>query len=186
MHATEAGLQRRRKSQGGHEILEAALTMALFFGFMFLIIDISMAVFIKGALQTAVEEGVRTGITETLLTGTSYLTDSIAKSVVNNSKGYLSTTKPTCLVNVQYYDPDANPPGYVTSLSSGHNTILIVSVNNRLYHPMGPILQGWGYNGQHYTAPMPLTLGAIATGAMQPCSNGACPAATNPSPPTCP
>ena len=33
--------------------------MGLFFGFMFLIIDISMAVFIKGALQTAVEEGVR-------------------------------------------------------------------------------------------------------------------------------
>jgi hypothetical protein len=186
MKSTELGLQRRRKSQGGHEILEAALTMVLFFGFMFLIIDISMAVFIKGALQTAVEEGVRTGITETVLTGTSYLTDSIAKSVVQNSKGYLSANKPTCQVNVQYYDPDANPPGYVTSLASGHNTILIVSVTDHLYHAMGPILQGWGYNGQGYTTPMPLNLGAIATGAMQPCSGGQCPAATNPSPPACP
>src|SRR5438105_3846046 len=75
MQSTEEGVRRRRKSQGGHEILETALTMALFFGFMFLIIDISMAVFIKGSLQTAVEEGVRTGITETLLSGTSYLSD---------------------------------------------------------------------------------------------------------------
>jgi len=186
MKATEAGLQRRRKSQGGHEILEAALTMALFFGFMFLIMDISMAVFIKGALQTAVEEGVRVGITETLVSGTSYLTDSIAKTVVQRSKGYLSTTKPTCVVNVQYYDPDANPPGYVTSVASGHNTILIVSVNNVRYSPMGPILQGWGYNGKKYSAPMPLNLAATATGVLQPCSNGQCPTATNPSPPACP
>jgi hypothetical protein len=160
--------------------------MVLFFGFMFLIIDISMAVFIKGALQTAVEEGVRTGVTETLVSGTTYLTDSIAKSVVQNSKGYLSTNKPTCLVNVQYFDPDASPPGYVTSIASGHNTILIVSVNNRRYNPMGPILQGWGYHGQGYSTPMPLMLGATATGALQPCSNGSCPPATNPSPPTCP
>lgn len=186
MNSTDAGLRRRRKSQGGHEILEASLSMVLFFGFMFLIIDISMAVFIKGGLQTAVEEGVRTGITETLVTGTSYLTDSIAKTVVQNSKGYLNTNKPTCVVNVQYYDPDANPPGYVTSLMSGHNTILIVSINNVRYAPMGPILQGWGYNGQKYSSPMPLNLAATATGAMQPCSNGQCPNATNPSPPTCP
>jgi hypothetical protein len=186
MQSTEVGLKRRQKSQGGHEILEAALTMALFFGFMFLIIDISMAVFIKNALQTAVEQGVRVGITETVISGTSYLTDSIATTVVQNSKGYLSTTKPTCLVNVQYYDPDANPPGYVTSINSGHNTILIVSINSYRYSPMGPILQGWGYNGQKYSSPMPLNLAATATGAMQPCSNGQCPTATNPSPPTCP
>jgi hypothetical protein len=160
--------------------------MALFFGFIFLIIDISMAVFIKGALQTAVEQGVRTGITETLVSGTNYLTDSIAKSVVQNSKGYLSTPKPTCAVSVQYYDPDANPPGYVTSVASGHNTIIVVSVNNFRYSPMGPILQGWGYYGQGYSSPMPLTLAATATGVMQPCSNGQCPTATNPSPPTCP
>jgi hypothetical protein len=50
MKSTEEGLRRRRKSQGGHEILEAALTMALFFGFMFLIMDISMAGFVKGSL----------------------------------------------------------------------------------------------------------------------------------------
>src|SRR6476661_7680310 len=98
MKSTENGYRRRRKSQGGHEILETALTMALFFGFIFLIMDISMAVFIKGSLQTAVEEGVRTGITETLLTGTTYLSDSIAKSVAQNSKGYVSTTKPLCSV----------------------------------------------------------------------------------------
>jgi len=160
--------------------------MVLFFGFMFLIIDISMAVFIKGALQSAVEAGVRTGVTETLVTGTSYLTDSIAKTVLQNSKGYLSSNKPTCLVTVQYYDPDANPPGYVTSIASGHNTILIVSVNSYRYSPMGPILQGWGYNGKKYSAPMPLNLAATATGAMQPCSNGSCPPATNPAPVTCP
>lgn len=186
MKSTEEGLRRRRKSQGGHEILEAALTMALFFGFMFLIMDISMAVFVKGSLQTAVEEGVRTGITETLLSGTNYLSDSIAKSVAQNSKGYVSTAKPLCSVTVQYFDPDADPPGYVTSIASGHNTILIVSVNNYKYSAMGPILQGWGYNGQTYSKPMPLNIGAVATGALQPCANGQCPSATNPAPPTCP
>jgi Flp pilus assembly protein TadG len=166
--------------------LETALTMALFFGFIFLIIDISMAVFIKGSLQTAVEAGVRTGVTETLLPGTSYLTDSIAQTVAQNSKGYVSTTKPTCSVTVQYYDPDGSPPGYVTALASGHNTVLIVSVNGYRYSAMGPILQGWGYNGRGYTAPMPLNIAATATGAVQPCTNGQCPPATNPSPPSCP
>jgi hypothetical protein len=186
MNSTTHGTQRRRRSERGNELLETSLTMVLFFGFLFLILDISMAVFIKGSLQTAVEAGVRTGVTETLLTGTSYLSDSIALSVAQNSKGYVSTTKPSCLVSVSYYDPDANPPGYVTSLASGHNTILIVSVNAYQYHAMGPILQGWGYNGKKYTSPMPLMISATATGALQPCSNGQCPGATNPSPPSCP
>lgn len=186
MKLSKGVTDRRRKSQSGQEFLETVLTMVLFFGFLFMILDISMAVFVKGSLQTAVEAGVRTGITESLLTGTNYLTDSIALSVAQNSKGYVSTTKPGCKVTVQYYDPDANPPGYVTSLASGHNTILIVSVNGYRYAPMGPILQGWGYNGQGYTAPMPLMLSATATGALQPCSNGQCPNATNPTTLTCP
>src|SRR5664279_5046112 len=89
MHTAKRGLARRRRPQGGNELLETSLTMVLFFGFLFLILDISMAVFIKGSLQTAVEQGVRTGITETVLTGTSYLTDSIALAVAQNSRGYV-------------------------------------------------------------------------------------------------
>ena len=155
--------------------MEATMTFVLFFGFLFLIMDISMAVFIRGDLQTAVEAGVRTGITETL-GGSQYLTDAIVATVATNSKGFLTQHAAQCTVQVQYYDPDANPPGYVTTLSSGHNTILIVSVNNYAYHPMGPILQG----------PEALSLSAVATGAMQPCPNGSCPATTNPSSPSCP
>ena len=67
MQTTEQALRLRRKSQGGNEILETALTLVLFFGFLFMILDILMAVFIKGSLQTPVEEVVRTGITETML-----------------------------------------------------------------------------------------------------------------------
>ena len=175
MKSAEFGLRRRGKGQKGAEALEATMTFVLFFGFLFLIMDISMAVFIRGDLQTAVEAGVRTGITENL-NGATYLSDAITTTVQQNSKGFLTTHTAQCTVQVQYYDPDANPPGYVTTLVSGHNTILLVSVNNYAYRPMGPILQG----------PKALNLSAVATGAMQPCPNGQCPAATNPVTPTCP
>jgi len=175
MKSPECGLQRRRKNQKGAEALEATMTFVLFFGFLFLIMDISMAVFIRGDLQTAAEAGVRTGVTENL-NGASYLSDAIVTSVQQNSKGFLTTHTAQCTVQVQYYDPDATPPAYVTSLTSGHNTILLVTVNNYTYKPMGPILQG----------PKALNLSAVATGAMQPCPNGQCPAATNPVAPACP
>ena len=175
MKSPEGGLERRRRTQKGAEALEATMTFVLFFGFLFLIMDISMAVFIRGDLQTAAEAGVRTGITENL-NGASYLSDAIVTTVAQNSKGFLSQHTAACTTQVQYYDPDANPPGYVTTLTSGHNTILLVTINNYTYRPMGPILQG----------PKALNLSAVATGAMQPCANGVCPAITNPLPPTCP
>ncbi len=155
--------------------MEATMTFVLFFGFIFLIMDLSMAVFIRGSLQTAVQAGVRAGITEQL-NGSTYLTDAIVTAVQQNSKGFLSRHVAQCTVSVQYYDADANPPGYVTSLTSGDNTILIVSVSNFAYRPMGPILQG----------PKPMNLSAVATGVMQPCQNGVCPSVNNPTPPTCP
>ncbi len=173
--SSERGIARRRRTQKGAEALEATLTFVLFFGFLFVILDISMAVFIRGDLQTAVEAGVRIGITESM-NGNTYLSDSIVNTVQANSKGFLTPHTAQCTVQVQYYDPDNNPPGYVTTLTSGHNTILLVSVNNYSYRPMGPILQG----------PKALSISAVATGAMQPCQNGQCPAATNPVAPTCP
>jgi len=175
MKSAESGINPRRRKQKGAEAMEATMTFVLFFGFIFLIMDLSMAVFIRSALQTAVEQGVRAGITENL-NGATYLSDAIVTAVQQNSKGFLTQHTAQCTVQVQYYDPDATPPGYVTSLTSGDNTILIVSVSGYVYKPMGPILQG----------PKPLSLSAVATGALQPCPNGVCPSTTNPVTPTCP
>jgi len=175
MKSAQSGISVRRRRQKGAEAMEATMTFVLFFGFIFLIMDLSMAVFIRGTLQTAVEAGVRAGITENL-NGATYLTDAITTAVQQNAKGFLTAHTAACTVQVQYYDPDATPPGYVTSLTSGDNTILIVSVNNYVYRPMGPILQG----------PTPLSLSAVATGALQPCQNGVCPSVNNPVAPTCP
>src|SRR5579871_3966948 len=70
--SSERGIARRRRTQKGAEALEATLTFVLFFGFLFVILDISMAVFIRGDLQTAVYSFIDIATTESM-NGNTYL-----------------------------------------------------------------------------------------------------------------
>src|SRR6202030_3853245 len=110
-----------RRRERGSETIEAALITLIMFALIFLLMDISLSLFIKSTLQEAVRDGVRFGVTEQLLSGSSYLSDSIASVVQSSALGFIA--KPGCQVTVSYYDPYGG-----ATTTPGGGDILQVSV----------------------------------------------------------
>ena len=54
-------------------MVEATAIILLLFGLIFLVVDLSLALFTKAALQEAVKAGVRFAVTDQLTSGTSYM-----------------------------------------------------------------------------------------------------------------
>jgi hypothetical protein len=139
------------------------------FALIFLLLDISLSLFIKVTLQEAVRDGVRFGVTEQLLTGDTYMSTSIAKVVQQNSGGFV--TNAPCQVTVNYYDPYG---GATTTPTGGY--ILQVAVQGYQYTPLGAIFKSGA----------PVAINVQASDVMEACPGGGCPSAVNPIPPTCP
>jgi hypothetical protein len=159
----------RRHGEKGSETVEAGLVTLIMFALIFLLMDISLSLFIKSTLQEAAVEGVRFGITEQLLTGSSYLTDSINQVVQSNALGFI--TNPGCQVTVNYYDPYG---GATTTPTSGD--ILQVAITGYQYTPLGAIMKSGA----------PVSISVQASDVMEQCPLAGCPSAVNPVPPTCP
>ena len=159
----------RRRRQRGSETIEAALITTIMFALIFLLLDISLSLFIKVTLQEAVRDGVRFGVTEQLLTGDTYLSDSIAKVVKQNAGGFISN--PACQVSVTYFDPNG---GATTTPTTG--SVMNVAVNGYQYTPLGAIFKSGA----------PVAINVEASDIMEPCPSAGCPSAVNPTPPTCP
>jgi hypothetical protein len=149
--------------------MEAGMITLLMFGLIFLLMDISLSIFIKSTLQEAARDGVRFGVTEQLLTGDSYLSDSIGKVVQQSALGFIS--KPGCQVTVSYFDPYG---GATTTPTAG--SVLSVAVQGYQYTPLGAILKSGA----------PVSISVQASDIMEACPSTGCPAAVNPTPPTCP
>lgn len=81
----------RRHRQRGSEIMEFTLVLLPMLGFLFLILDISWAVYSRSTLQYAVAQGVRYAVTSQT-TGTMGLRASIQTVVQDNAFGRLRTT----------------------------------------------------------------------------------------------
>lgn len=159
----------RRRRQRGSETIEAGLITTIMFALIFLLLDISLSLFIKVTLQEAVRDGVRFGVTEQLLSGGTYLSDSIATVVQQSAGGFISN--PGCQVTVTYFDPYG---GASTTPTSGY--ILNVAVQGYQYTPLGAIFKSGA----------PVSINVQASDVMEPCPAAGCPAGTNPVPPTCP
>jgi len=164
-------LNQKRRRQRGSQVLEAGLVTVLMFGILFLLIDLSMLVFVKSTLQEAVKDGVRSGTTSQLATGTSYLNDSIVNTVQSRSLGFLAGAAGACKITINYYDPYT---GALTTDSGGN--ILEVSVQNYNYTPLCAILKPG----------TPLSITVRAADIMEPCPLSGCPTAVNPNGPVCP
>src|SRR5215467_15355994 len=93
----------KRRRQRGSQTVEAGLITLVMFSLIFLLMDISLSLFIKATLQEAARDGVRFGITEQLLSGDTYLTDSINKVARSSALGFI--TNPGCQETVTYFDP---------------------------------------------------------------------------------
>jgi hypothetical protein len=150
-------------------MIEAALITAIMFALIFLLLDISLSLFIKVTLQEAVRDGVRFGVTEQLLTGDTYMSDSIGKVVQQSAGGFIA--KPGCQVTVTYYDPYG---GASTTPTTGY--IINVAVQGYQYTPLGAIFKSGA----------PVSINVQASDVMEPCPSAGCPSAVNPIPPTCP
>src|SRR6185503_4542031 len=80
-----------RRRQRGSEILEFGLTFLPMMGFIFLLLDLSWAIWVKSTLQHAVLQGVRYAITGQTLAGMGQ-DESIKTVVQRNAMGVLNGT----------------------------------------------------------------------------------------------
>jgi Flp pilus assembly protein TadG len=151
--------------------IEAGFTLVMLFGFLFLITDLSMLLFVKSTLQQAVREGVRVGMTARLINSTTYLNDSITQAVQANALGFLNGPEGACRIQIQYFDPTT---GAASAGTQGD--LLVVSVNNYNYTLLGAVMKD-----AH-----PLAVSVASSDILERCPLGGCPAALNPNPANCP
>ncbi len=154
----------------GSVAIEAGFTLVLLFGLIFLILDLSMLLFIKATLQQAVREGVRVGMTARLVGSTTYLNDSITLTVQEHSLGFLQGPQGACRIQIQYFDPTTGAASQGTQ-----GDLLVVSVNNYNYTLLGAVMKD-----AH-----PLAVSVSSSDILERCPLGGCPAALNPTTPGC-
>jgi len=117
---TEARARRRKRSKGA-EVVEVALVVVPLFGLIFLLLDLSMVIFLRSTFQSAVRAGVRYGITGANDTGPCQ-DDSIKAIVKQNALGYLNSSKASATMHVHFTSPvtgalSTNAPGNIIQVS---------------------------------------------------------------------
>jgi Flp pilus assembly protein TadG len=165
-----AASRARQHSQRGSYLIEATAVTLLLLGLLFLVIDLSLALFTKATLQEAVTAGVRFAITDRLASGQSYINDSIVQVVQQNSLGILNGANGACKIAINYYNPVTGLPDSGTG-----GDVVEVSVVGYTYQPVGILKSG-----------SPITITASSSDVMEQCPLGGCPPVVNPSPPVCP
>jgi hypothetical protein len=129
----------RKKSSRGAEIVEVALIIVPLFGLIFLLLDLSMVIFLRSTFQHAVREGVRYGITGANDTGPCQ-DDSIKAIVKQRALGFLNSTANSAKIHVHFTSP---VDGSLTDNAPGN--IIQVSIEGYQFLPMAPY--------QHSTKP---------------------------------
>lgn len=161
----------RRHKERGSVVIEAGLTVVLLFGLIFLVMDLSMLIFVRSTLQMAALAGVRTAITGHFTAASPYLNDSVLKTVQDESLGFLKGNAGACKVQIKYYDPAT---GGASSGTEGD--IVVVSINEVNYTPLGAVLKRAD----------PFAISVSASDIVEKCPPGGCPLIQNPEPISCP
>jgi len=156
----------RRKPQRGEAMLELSLVFVPLFAMVAGIADVSMNVFVKCSLQSAVREGVRYAVTYRVMDGLCQ-DASIKKVVQNNTLGMLSSASDLEKIHVRYYNP-ANLSVEVTGAGSNFpGNVVEVSVEGYQRGWILPLLhQGLPINMNVYAADR---MESLASGAQPPC-----------------
>jgi hypothetical protein len=149
-----------QRNERGSQTIEAGLICLPFFALVFLILDLSLAIFVKSTLQHSVREGVRFAVTGRLLTGMWH--DASIKSVIQqHSLGFLAGSEGAGKIFIVYRVPSTMAE---TANNVGGNLIEI-SVRNFQWIPIAPLLRPRG----------PLNIYAIAADKMEPSPGGVAP-----------
>ena len=145
--------QTMRRSRSGATLVEAALVFVVFFAFIFLLVDVSWAVFAKVTLQNAVRSGVRYAVTsQTMTVNNSQLGQvaSIQQTVQQKSMGLIAD--PNSVI-VTFYAVGAGTPQVASGAgANAAGNLVIVAINAYQLRPLAPIL--------HSSAPTSITVSA--------------------------
>jgi Flp pilus assembly protein TadG len=160
-----------KKRVRGASVIEAGFVFLPLVAVIFLILDLSFAIFVKTNLQNAVRDGVRYAVTGRLVGSHRYLNDSVVQVVQDNALGFLNGSDGACKVSVNYFNPDT---GAASTGTQGD--LVVVSVSGFSLSPFGPILR----NAQ------PLQFSVSASDIMERCPVAGCTATVNPVPRVCP
>ena len=153
-----------RSRERGSQVVEVGLVLLPLCGFVFLILDMAWAFYVRSTLQSAVREGVRYAITSQTMTGMGQ--DASIKTIVQqNAMGLLSGSTGAALVTIQYYLPNTLQPVSGLDSNQGGN-IVEVYVQGYSLPPLGPILRN----------PAALSLGALSFDRMEGSPGGVPPA----------
>ena len=120
-----------RRRQRGSELVEVSLIAVALFGLTFLLLDVSMVIFLRSTFQHAVREGARYGITGDAAGGCQ--DDAIKAVVKKNAIGFLGSPAAAATIHVHFMNP---ADGTITDNSPGN--IIQVSVEAYRYGPLAP------------------------------------------------
>jgi len=154
----------------GVAAVEIGLTVVLLFALIFLVMDLSMLVFVKSTLQEAVRDGVRVGVTGTQVGSNIYLNDSIRAAVQASASGFLNGTAGACKIQIDYFNPDTG-----ANSTGTQGDVLVVSVNGYNYTPLAALLKSVD----------PLAISVSSSDIVERCQASGCPTTQNPNPLVC-
>jgi Flp pilus assembly protein TadG len=141
---------RRHRGRKGSELVEFTFCFLPLLMMVFLLMDVSWAIFVKSSLQYAVRQGVRYGVTVTgTQAGGSDLTTLVKTMVQNNSLGLLSGATGLAKIKVNYLQPPA--PGSTAAATDVSNqsygntpgNIMQVSIQGFSLIPLAPRIFSW-------------------------------------------
>jgi Flp pilus assembly protein TadG len=123
-------MHRRKSRRCGAQLIEVSLIAVPLFGLTFLLLDVSMAVFLRSTFQHAVREGVRYGITGDTPAGTCQ-DDAVKNVVKQNAIGFLNSATAAATIHVHFTDPASGARADNSPLN-----IIEVSVEGYQYTPL--------------------------------------------------
>ncbi|MDQ6699316.1 MAG: pilus assembly protein [Acidobacteriota bacterium] len=126
----------RAYKQRGSQVVEFGLVLVPFCAFIFLLMDLSWAIFVKATMQYAVREGVRYAVTGQTISGSGQ-DASIKTTVQQNAMGFLNGPAGAAKIFIRYYLPDTLVE---TAVNAGGNLVEISGEGYSLT-PLGPILR---------------------------------------------
>ena len=165
-----------RKLRRGSELMEFTLVLFPLLAFLTVLVDISWPIVAKAAVQRAVREGVRQGITLTAsqMNNGACLTDTVKSIVQSNSMGLLNGATGLSYIKVNYFAvpapgstaPTTDVSGQSNAEASGN--IMQVSVQGLPVDPLMPVM------GLGNVVPASLPISVYSSDLIEPTTNPPC------------
>jgi Flp pilus assembly protein TadG len=152
----------RKSRESGSQVLETAFVIVPMLLITFLMLDLSMVIFLRTTMQEAVREGDRYAITGQNATGPCQ-DDSIKLVVKHFALGFLNSAAAAATIHVQFVNPNTGGQG-----TNAYGNIVNVKIEGYKYSALAP------FERINY----PLYIFAEASDIVEPLS-GASPCLTN-------